>query len=401
MFAGKLQEGKGCDADGSVCTDKDACQAGQCVAGPAVTCDDKNPCTTDSCDKAKGCQYAANSSSCDDGDACTNKDICSAKKCTGTPLEKSACDDKDPCTKDTCDQVAGCVHKPQPKVCDDGNACTVDTCVKGSGCKNAAVQDNTICSADQLKWCQAGTCMSKPLCGVGVANQCSLSGTAQGPNQLSALYATDAAKYDDFGRAVSIKGSRTVVGAWLDDDNGYQSGSAYVFEYQFGGGWKQVAKLVSSDGTGYDNFGFAVGVDGGRVVVGARGDNDNGSTSGSAYVFERQADGTWKQAAKLLAPDGFTNDQFGEAVAISGPHVVAGAKNHQVKQASGASLKTGAAYVYTRQIDGVWKLATKLVPSDGSFLDYFGYTVSISGEVAVVGAYGDDDKGDKSGSLRL
>ena len=77
-----------------------------------------------------------------------------------------------------------------------------------------------------------------------------------------------------------------------DDDNGSDSGSAYVFDF-VGTAWSQTAKLTASDGAASDEFGFSVSLSGDRALVGAApgagrglGDDDNGSDSGSAYVFD-------------------------------------------------------------------------------------------------------------------
>ena len=98
-------------------------------------------------------------------------------------------------------------------------------------------------------------------------------------------------------------------------------------------------KLVATDGATNDTFGTSVAVsaDGSTVVVGATGDDDKGSNSGSAYIFTKQANGSYLQTQKLLASDGAASDYFGTSVAISNTSVVIGAQNH---------LSKGAAYVY-------------------------------------------------------
>jgi hypothetical protein len=86
--------------------------------------------------------------------------------------------------------------------------------------------------------------------------------------------------------AVSSDGNTAVIGARYDDDRGIDSGSAYVFT-RSGISWTQQAKLTASDGAGRDSFGWSVAVsgDGSIAVIGAYGDDDRGSNSGSAYVF--------------------------------------------------------------------------------------------------------------------
>ena len=111
--------------------------------------------------------------------------------------------------------------------------------------------------------------------------------------QTAKLLASDGSEADHFGRSVSISGDTVVVGAHLDDDDGGDSGSAYIFERNHGGegNWGQSAKLTASDGAESDKFGWSVSVSGDTIVVGAFLDDDNGSDSGSAYIFERDLGG--------------------------------------------------------------------------------------------------------------
>jgi len=87
---------------------------------------------------------------------------------------------------------------------------------------------------------------------------------------------------------VSISGDTIVVGSYKDDDNGNDSGSAYVFERNEGGAnqWGEARKLTASDGAASDWYGVAVSISGDAFVVGAEGDDDKGPNSGSAYVFQ-------------------------------------------------------------------------------------------------------------------
>ena len=119
-----------------------------------------------------------------------------------------------------------------------------------------------------------------------------------------------------------------MVGAYGDDDDGSNSGSAYVFLTTDGGAsYGQVAKLTASDGASYDHFGISVAIAGDTIVIGAYYDtHDGGFWSGSVYVF-RTSDGgaTYGQVAKLTAADAASNDYFGISVAIDGNTIVVGA----------------------------------------------------------------------------
>ncbi len=123
------------------------------------------------------------------------------------------------------------------------------------------------------------------------------------------LLAGDGASEDAFGYSVGFEGDTAVMGAWGYDDNGSDSGSAYVFT-RAAGAWTEQQKLTPSDATAIDEFGESVAVDGDTVVVSAWLDDENGDNSGSIYVFTRSA-GVWTERLKLLASDGRAEDHLG------------------------------------------------------------------------------------------
>merc|ERR1719271_89346 len=214
--------------------------------------------------------------------------------------------------------------------------------------------------------------------------------------ELAKLVASDAAEDDRFGDSVAVSGDLVVVGAYGNDDTGDRSGSAYVYRTTNGGAsWTQVAKLVASDAAAEDWFGESVTVSGDLVVVGADGNDDAGSYSGSAYVFRTTNDGaSWTQVAKLVASDAAKDDYFGNSVAISGDLVVVGARGND-----DAGSASGSAYVFRTTNGGAsWTQSAKLVASDAAKSDFFGDSVAVSGDLVVVGAKYNADAGDSSGS---
>jgi len=226
-----------------------------------------------------------------------------------------------------------------------------------------------------------------------------------GWTQVAKLTANDGAAGDYFGSSVAIDGNTVVIGAYGDDGTGGNSGSAYVFRRITAGditsGWAQVAQLTADDSAVEDNFGFSVAIDGDTMVIGAIGDDDNGGNSGSAYVFTRDTGGDlasgWTQIAKLTADDGAGGDYFGHSVSINGNTMVIGSQLDDDK-----GIDSGSAYVFRRAIDddlsSNWTQVAKLTANDGAAGDYFGIAVSIDGDTVVVGANMDDDKGSNSGS---
>jgi len=186
-----------------------------------------------------------------------------------------------------------------------------------------------------------------------------------------------------------------VVGSIDGSDAGDWNGAAYVF-VRNGERWEEQAKLTASsvaEGLS-DHFGRSVAIDGDMAIVGSPYDDDAGTSSGSAYVFVRNGD-MWEETKKLTARDTAAGDYFGWSVAISGDVVIVGADEDD--DAGGDS---GSAYVFIRNGD-MCEEKRKLTASDATASDYFGYSVAISGDVAIVGSFGDDNAGGNSGSAYI
>jgi len=199
------------------------------------------------------------------------------------------------------------------------------------------------------------------------------------------LTASDGAAGDRFGTSVSSSGDRVVVGAFGDGDAGFFSGSAYVYDFN-GVSWVET-KLTASDGANIDRFGFSVSVSGDRIVVGAMSDSRLGP--GSAYVYDLVG-GSWDET-KLTASDAAVDDRFGISVSVSGDRIIIGAFNDD-----DAGSNSGSAYVY--DFNGVSWDETKLTASDAAAGDAFGFSVSVSEDRIIIGARDDDDAGSFSGS---
>ena len=261
---------------------------------------------------------------------------------------------------------------------------------------------------------------------------CATPATGQSVCRVDHVFASDGGVFQNFGLAVAVSGDTSLMGAMTDNDNGLESGSAYVFS--FGGtGWGETQKLLASDGVSGDSFGRSVAVDGDTLMVGASGhihgpgfggavyvfvhdgsqwvevqeltasvgdlggvavsldgdvavvgnwaDNDNGSSSGAAHIFRFDPESAlWLQEQKLLASDGAAGDQFGISVDVSGDVALIGALN--------VDFGIGSAYVF--RFDGAsWVQEQKLTASDGTIVDHFGSAVSLSGEAALIGASND------------
>ena len=252
---------------------------------------------------------------------------------------------------------------------------------------------------DGANWtctCESG--WSGTTCETPIASSSPFSLSFDHQQKLTALDGTDSA---NFGESVSIFEGDAIVGAWKSDENGSDSGSAYVFVYD-GSRWMQQQKLVASDSKSGACFGNAVAIFGNTTVVAAYKDSAVASESGAAYVFVRSGD-NWTQQQKLVAADGASSDNFGNSVSISGTTIIVGAHMHDENGDNG-----GAAYIFVRN-GTVWTLQQKIMAPDAltpktstwpGWLN-FGMHVSISNDTAIVSASGDNDNGINSGSVYI
>jgi cyclophilin family peptidyl-prolyl cis-trans isomerase len=210
----------------------------------------------------------------------------------------------------------------------------------------------------------------------------------------------DATINDNFGYSVSINGEYTIIGAIGDDPcSSYPNytGSAYICKYD-GTYWAKQAKITADDGAASDKFGWSVSIDGHYAIVGAPYDDDNGSNSGSAYIFEQDDlnPNNWDQKAKLTASDATAGDYFGYSVSIGGGRAIVGAYGNDDNGSN-----SGSVYIFEPNEfnPNKWDQKAKLTAPDAAAGDYFGRSVAIGiGRRAIVGAYGNDDSGSESGS---
>lgn len=195
-------------------------------------------------------------------------------------------------------------------------------------------------------------------------------------SQQDILIASDGAANDYFGRYISLDGEYAVIGAYYDEDI---TGSAYVFT-RIGDDWVEEDKLFASDGEPGDYLGISTSIYGGYALIGAyRDDNSNGVDAGSVYLFRRTSEG-WIEEERILASDGASSDRFGISTSLDAGYMIIGAYYDDAY--------TGSAYILQNTSTG-WVEQTKLLASDSEVNDFFGRSVSIDGECAIVGAWGD------------
>ncbi|MCH8823802.1 MAG: hypothetical protein IH984_09880 [Planctomycetes bacterium] len=233
-----------------------------------------------------------------------------------------------------------------------------------------------------------------PVC---IATTLLVVGNAQAQCDLEKLLASDAAQGDNFSRSVAIDGVRMIVGAPGHDGNGSSSGAAYIYKRQ-GNNWIEETKLLAADSEGFDKFGYSVDISGDFAIVGAYHNDQGGYNAGAAYIFRYDEDlDEWVQQLqqKLLAPDSHTGAEFGASVAIKNNLAIIGAP----KQLHG-TVSTGAAYAFQFSDDdaATWNFRAKLIATTGFSGDLFGWSVDIDGDHILVGAIGAFVYGPDSGA---
>jgi hypothetical protein len=212
---------------------------------------------------------------------------------------------------------------------------------------------------------------------------------------------------ESFGRSVSISGDTAIVGAALHSHDVPISGSAYIFQRDAGGpeNWGQVAELTAADPEGADFFGWSVSLMGDTAIVGAWGNDDDATESGSAYIFQRDFGGpdNWGEVVKLTASDADLLDWFGWSVAVSGDTAFVGAPSNNDACPRNVHCNSGSAYIFQRDLGGPdnWGEVVKLTASDAAMFDTFAGAISLSGDIAIAGATQDDDGGAQSGSAYI
>lgn len=207
---------------------------------------------------------------------------------------------------------------------------------------------------------------------------------------------SDVSTTSAFGKTISISGTRMVIGASSDSSTANQAGSAYTYTWN-GTGWDFLEKLeptVSVTTTEFHNFGSSVSISGDKMVIGSQGSDHVVNSGGVIYTYQ-WGGSSWGSPTKSAYSGLQVGDIYGASLALSGDKLVVGTRT------DGVSGDEGGVYSYVW--DGsAWGSETFITPSAGlDQNDYFGYTLSMDGDVLVVGAYGDDDGGDSAGAVYL
>jgi hypothetical protein len=220
--------------------------------------------------------------------------------------------------------------------------------------------------------------------------------------QLVRVFPAAADANDWFGATVGVSGGVAAVGAYKADDQGSNSGSGYLFDADpasptFG---QRLTKLLPLDGAAEDRFGVSIAVRDGISAVGTYWDEDHGPHSGSAYFFDSDplSPALGQQLAKLHHPDGEAIDNFGHSISLSGGLAVVGAYLDRDQY-----INVGSPCVFDADPSSprFGLPLSKLLQSDGPSSAAFGHSIAISGRVVVLGSPRDDTMSPLAGSAYL
>jgi hypothetical protein len=190
-------------------------------------------------------------------------------------------------------------------------------------------------------------------------------------NLQQRLLLPDGAELEFFGAAVAVDGDTIAIGIPNARVGGEESQGAVQVYSRSGSTWAAQARVVADEFAYFQQFGGALALDGDRMAIGSR--------AGLAWIFERSGI-TWSRTAILTTS--YPADRFGRAIALSGDRVLVGASARSI----GGIVERGAADIFER-IDGQWRLRGQLLASDGQAYDYFGVSVALNGDTALIGNF--------------
>ena len=218
--------------------------------------------------------------------------------------------------------------------------------------------------------------------GFGVWGDCATNGNI---SEYNPVVDETGAIGDDFGFAVSISNNFAIIGAYSDQVGAnVNQGSASIYQYN-GTNWILMQKITDATGAAGDSYGFSVSISGNYAILGAYADDVGANANqGSVSIYFYNGT-TWVLMQKITDPAGIAGDQFGVSVCISGNYAIVGTSGSDV----GANVNQGSGSIYF--YNGItWVLMQKITDATGAASDFFGTSVSLSGNYAILGAEGDN-----------
>ena len=192
-----------------------------------------------------------------------------------------------------------------------------------------------------------------------------------------------------FGISVVLDGDIAFIGAKYGNGQTTNSGAIHIFELQdiVDNIWNQVNKIFASDGESLDSFGESIAKKGNRLLISASGDDDNGNDSGAAYIFDFVED-QWLEIKKIKPNDGEDSDNFSAfgSIELTGDSVFIGSPLSEEEISVHSS---GSAYVFGL-VNNVWTETNKFIPNESAAEDFFGDTLGRSNDMLIVGTQSDN-----------
>lgn len=190
-------------------------------------------------------------------------------------------------------------------------------------------------------------------------------------NEEAVLIASGTPICDEYGCSVGITedGEYAIVGARNDDENGEGAGAAYLYKRE-DSQWNQQIKLMASDGNSLGWFGNSVYVKDDYIYISSSGID----SSGSIYIYQSIGD-NWEYYTTLTSSYSSPDLSFGSPISISGDYLITGSHTNYY----------GTVFTFHNNGSG-WVEQEPIIPSDSFEYDHFGRSVSISGNFIVVGA---------------
>ncbi len=266
------------------------------------------------------------------------------------------------------------------------SSCSCSSCsCSSSSCSSSNCYSSSSSSSSCSCSCSSSNSFSSSSCSSSCSSSSCSSSSSSSSSTIYYLYdkivASDAQTNDFFGYSSAIDGSYAICGAIGEDTGATSAGAAYVFFRNISGDWDSGTKIQSSSIQASALFGNSISISGDYAIVGAFMEDSGSTDSGAAYIFHRTGENTWSSGARILGTFSSTQYYFGCSVSISGDYAVVGAYGEQI-----SSVRAGAIYIFNRTDVNTWGSVTR-IPCPHLIGDTnFGYSVAISGDYMVVGS---------------
>ena len=209
------------------------------------------------------------------------------------------------------------------------------------------------------------------------------------------VFPSDGEYNDYFGKSISIYDNWLAVSSIYDNENGYKSGSVYLYFYN-GLNWVEHTKIIPVDGEPSERFGYSIDIYGNYLAVGAIYDDDLAQSGGSVYLYRLNENNEWIFNNKLLSVTTVSeNNNFGKKVSINNDWLAVSSNTYESE-----NLYKGNIELFYLNGDD-WIFQQSLQAPDANSFDYFGIDLDIDGNILAAGAHYDDEQGTNSGSVYI